>query len=72
MVKNTIIEEKNCFSDDSARRFMQTIQQMNCNISNPDLSLHSSLFTFSPATPLFIGVSGGEEFSSSLHPSSPI
>ena len=32
----------------------------------------SSLFTFSPAIPLFIGVSGGEEFSLSLHPSSPI
>ena len=46
MVKDIIIEEKNCFSDDSARRFMQTIQQMSCNISNPDLSLHSSpLFT---------------------------
>ena len=42
MVKDTIIEEKNCFSDDSARRFMQTIQQTSCNISNPDLSLHSS------------------------------
>lgn len=28
----------------------------------------SSLFTFSPVTPLFIGVSGGEEFSLSLHP----
>lgn len=28
----------------------------------------SSLFTFSPATPLFIGVSVGEEFSLSLHP----
>ena len=27
MVKDTIIEEKNCFSDDSARRFMQTFQQ---------------------------------------------
>ena len=42
MVKDTIIEEKNCFSDDSARRFMQTIQQTSCNISYPDLSLHSS------------------------------
>ena len=40
MVKDTIIEEKNCFSDDSARRFMQTIQQTSCNISYPDLSLH--------------------------------
>lgn len=28
----------------------------------------SSLFTFSPTTPLFIGVSVGEEFSLSLHP----
>ena len=28
----------------------------------------SSLFTFSPAIPLFIGFSGGEEFSLSLHP----
>ena len=28
----------------------------------------SSLFTFSPVTPLFIGVSVGEEFSLSLHP----
>lgn len=28
----------------------------------------SSLFTFSPVTPLFIGVSGGEEFSLSIHP----
>lgn len=27
MVKDTIIEEKNCFSDDSVRRFMQIIQQ---------------------------------------------
>ncbi len=42
MVKGTIIEEKNCFSDDSARKFMQAIQQMSCNINNPDLSLHSS------------------------------
>ena len=29
MVKDTIIEEKNCFSDDSARRFMQTFHQTN-------------------------------------------
>lgn len=28
----------------------------------------SSLFTFSPVPPLFIGFSGGEEFSLSLHP----
>ena len=42
MVKGTIIEEKKLFSDDSARRFMQTIQQMSCNIITPDLSLHSS------------------------------
>lgn len=42
MVKGAIIEGKKLFSDDSARRFMQTIQQMSCNISNPDLSLHSS------------------------------
>lgn len=28
----------------------------------------SSLFTFSPVSPLFIVVSGGEEFSLSLHP----
>lgn len=42
MVKGTIIEEKKLFSDDSARKFMQAIQQMSCNINNPDLSLHSS------------------------------
>ena len=42
MVKGTIIEGKNCFSDDSARRFMQTFQQTSCNISTLDFSLHSS------------------------------
>ena len=42
MVKDTIIEEKKLFSDDLAKRFMQTIQPMSCNISHPDLSLHSS------------------------------
>ena len=62
MVKNTIIEEKNCFSDDSARRFMQTIQQMNCNISNPDLSLHSS-----PSRPYPLCLSGFREVKSFLY-----
>ena len=63
MVKGTIIEEKNCFSDDSARRFMQTFQQTSFYQAIPIY-----LFTFSPVTPLFIGVSVGEEFSLSLHP----
>ena len=29
---------------------------------------YSSLFTFRPGTPVFIGISRGEEFFSSLHP----
>jgi hypothetical protein len=62
MVKGTIIEEKNCFSDDSARRFMQTIQQMSCNISNPDLSLHSS-----PSRPYPLCLSGFREVKSFLY-----
>ena len=62
MVKGTIIEEKNCFSDDSARRFMQTIQQMSCNISNPDLSLHSS-----PSRPYPLCLSGFQEVKSFLY-----
>ena len=62
MVKDTIIEEKNCFSDDSARRFMQTIQQMSCNISNPDLSLHSS-----PSRPYPLCLSGFREVKSFLY-----
>lgn len=73
MVKDTIIEEKKLFSDDSARRFMQTIQQMSCNISNPDLSLHllapyplclsefrevkSFLYLFTHSSPLFTHLS---------------
>ena len=59
MVKGTIIEEKNCFSDDSARRFMQTIQQTSCNINNPDLSLHSS-----PSRPYPLCLSGFREVKS--------
>lgn len=62
MVKGTIIEEKNCFSDDSAKRFMQTIQQMSCNISNPDLSLHSS-----PSRPYPLCLSGFREVKSFLY-----
>ena len=62
MVKDTIIEEKNCFSDDSARRFMQTIQQTSCNISNPDLSLHSS-----PSRPYPLCLSGFREVKSFLY-----
>lgn len=62
MVKDTIIEEKNCFSDDSARRFMQTIQQMSRNISNPDLSLHSS-----PSRPYPLCLSGFREVKSFLY-----
>lgn len=62
MVKGTIIEGKNCFSDDSARRFMQTIQQMSCNISNPDLSLHSS-----PSRPYPLCLSGFREVKSFLY-----
>ncbi len=62
MVKGTIIEEKKLFSDDSARRFMQTIQQMSCNISNPDLSLHSS-----PSRPYPLCLSGFREVKSFLY-----
>lgn len=62
MVKDIIIEEKNCFSDDSARRFMQTIQQMSCNISNSDLSLHSS-----PSRPYPLCLSGFREVKSFLY-----
>ena len=62
MVKDTIIKEKNCFSDDSARRFMQTIQQTSCNISNPDLSLHSS-----PSRPKALCLSGFREVKSFLY-----
>ena len=62
MVKDIIIEEKNCFSDDSARRFMQTIQQMSCYISNPDLSLHSS-----PSRPYPLCLSGFREVKSFLY-----
>ena len=67
MVKDTIIEEKNCFSDDSARRFMQTIQQMSCNISNPDLSLHSS-----PSRPYPLCLSGFREVKSFLYLFTPL
>ena len=62
MVKGAIIEEKKLFSDDSARRFMQTIQQMSCNISNPDLSLHSS-----PSRPYPLCLSGFREVKSFLY-----
>ena len=67
MVKGTIIEEKNCFSDDSARRFMQTIQQTSCNISTPDLSLHSS-----PFRPKTLCLSGFREVKSFLYLSTPL
>ena len=65
MVKGTIIKEKNCFqmirSEDLCRHFNKRIF---IKLSR----FFSSLFTFSPAIPLFIGFSGGEEFSLSLHP----
>ena len=65
MVKGTIIKEKNYFqmirSEDLCRHFNKRIF---IKLSR----FFSSLFTFSPATPLFIGFSGGEEFSLSLHP----
>ena len=65
MVKGTIIKEKNCFqmirSEDLCRHFNKRIF---IKLSR----FFSSLFTFSPVTPLFTGVSGGEEFSLSLHP----
>ena len=67
MVKGTIIEEKKLFSDDSARRFMQTIQQMSCNISNPDLSLHSS-----PSRPYPLCLSGFREVKSFLYLFTPL
>lgn len=67
MVKDTIIEEKKLFSDDSARRFMQTIQQMSCNISNPDLSLHSS-----PSRPYPLCLSGFREVKSFLYLFTPL
>lgn len=62
MVKGTIIEEKKLFSDDSARKFMQAIQQMSCNINNPDLSLHSS-----PSRPYPLCLSGFREVKSFLY-----
>lgn len=62
MVKGTIIEGKNCFSDDSARRFMQTFQQTSCNISTLDFSLHSS-----PSRPYPLCLSGFREVKSFLY-----
>lgn len=65
MVKGTIIEEKTVFRmiqpEDLCRQFNKRVFIKNSRFI-------SSLFTFSPETPLFIGFSGGEEFSLSLHP----
>ena len=46
MVKDTIIEEKNCFSDDSIRRFMQIIQQTTFYQALP-------IYLFTHSSPLF-------------------
>lgn len=49
MVKGTIIEEKNCFSDDSARRFMQTIQQTSFYQALPIYLFTLHLFARNPS-----------------------
>ena len=46
---------------------MQTIQQMSCNISNPDLSLHSS-----PSRPYPLCLSGFREVKSFLYLFTPL
>lgn len=49
MVKGTIIEEKNCFSDDSARRFMQTFQQTSFYQALPIYLFTLHLFARNPS-----------------------